>query len=282
VSDIANVDQAELWDGHEGAHWSAHADAYDASLRVHLELLLRAAAISPNESVLDVGCGNGASTLVAARTALPGRAVGVDLSSAMLARARAAAEAEGVANASFVQGDAQVHRFEPDAFDVAISRFGVMFFADPVAAFVNIGRALKPGGRIAWIVWRSLAENEVFSEIRRAISVGRNLPDPAAGAPSPFGLADTDFTERALAASGFVDIGFEPCDAPYFAGADADTAYAYLSALGFTRFATADLDDTDRTHAFDALRATIEAHATEDGVVFDSACWLVSARRPPG
>jgi SAM-dependent methyltransferase len=280
VSEIANVDQAESWDGNEGAHWSKHADAYDAGLRVHLDLLRGAAAIAPNEAVLDIGCGNGTSTLVAARDASPGRAVGVDLSSAMLARARATAEAQGLANVSFVQADAQVHRFEPDAFDVAISRFGVMFFVDPVAAFTNIARALKPGGRISWIIWRSLPENELFFEVRRAISLGRDFPEPAAGVPNPFALADTDFTRRTLAASGFVDTGFEPCDAPYFAGADADAAYAYLSGLGFTRFATADLDDADRARAFDALRATVEAHETTDGVVFGSACWLVSARRP--
>ena len=89
-----------------------------------------------------------------------------------------------------MQGDAQVYPFDDAAFDVAISRFGVMFFADPVAAFTNIGRALKPGGRIAWIVWRSLAENELFSEVRRAIAVGRDLPTPPSGVPSPFGLAD--------------------------------------------------------------------------------------------
>jgi SAM-dependent methyltransferase len=281
VSDIANVDQAGLWDGHEGAHWSTHADAYDASLRVHGSLLRDAAAVEPNEAVLDVGCGNGRSTLDAARAASAGRAVGVDLSSAMLARARATAEAEGLPNISFVQADAQVHRFEPNSFDVAISRFGVMFFVDPVAAFTNIGHALRPGGRVAWIIWRSLAENELFTEIRRAIAIGRDLPEPATGVPNPFALADTDFTRRALSASGFADVGFEPRNAPYYAGADADTAFAYLSGLGFTRFATQDLDDTDLARAFDALRATIDGHATADGVLFDSACWLVSARRPP-
>jgi len=281
VSDIANVDQAALWDGHEGEHWSKYADAYDASLRAHLDILRDAAAIAPNESVLDIGCGNGTSTLVAARAASPGRVVGVDLSSAMLARARAAGEAEGLANVSFVQADAQVHPFEPDAYDVAISRFGVMFFADPVAAFRNIGHALQPGGRIAWIIWRSLAENELFSEVRSALALGRDLPQPAAGVPGPFAMADTNFTQRALAASGFVDIGFEPRNAPYHAGADTDAAFAYLSGLGFTRFATQDLDDADRARAFDALRSTIEPHATADGVVYDSACWLVSARRPP-
>ena len=281
MSDIANVDQAGLWDGQEGAHWSEYADDYDASLRAHMDLLRVAAAVGPQESVLDIGCGNGTTTLDAARTAARGRAVGVDLSSAMLARARAAAAAEGLTNAEFVQADAQVHPFEPDGFDVAISRFGVMFFADPDAAFANIRRALKPGGRIAWIVWRGLAENELFSEVRQALAVGRDLPMPQPGVPGPFGLADREFTERALAAAGFDEIGLEARNAAHYAGIDADAAFAYLSGLGFTRFATQDLDDADRRHAFDALRTMIDAHATDDGVVFESACWLVSARRPP-
>jgi len=281
VSDIANVDQAELWDGHEGAHWSKHADEYDANLRAHLDLLLDAAAVGPRESVLDIGCGNGTSTCEAARAAALGRAVGVDLSAAMLARARAAAAAQGLTNAEFVQADAQVHRFEADSFDVAISRFGVMFFADPDAAFANIRRALKPGGRIAWIVWRALAENEMFSKVRQALAVGRDMPTPPPGAPSPFGLADREYTERALAAAGFDDIGLEARNAANYAGADVDAAFAFISGLGFTRFATQDLDDADRNRAFEALRTMIDAHATDRGVVFDSACWLVSARRPP-
>ncbi len=278
--EIANVQQAENWDGKEGAHWSTHADAYDESLRVYLTHLLDVAAIQPGDAVLDIGCGNGRSTIEAARAASSGRAVGVDLSSAMLARARDTARAEGVANVEFVQADAQVHGFEPGTFDLSISRFGVMFFADAVAAFTNIARALKPNGRIAWIVWRSLGENEVFSEIRGAIAIGRDLPVAPAGVPSPFGLADREFAMGALDAAGFSAIEFEPRNATYYAGADTDAAFAFLAGLGFTRFATDDLDDADRAHAFDALRATVDAHAGADGVRFDSACWLVTARRP--
>ena len=282
MNEIANVQQAENWDGKEGAHWSAHADAYDRSLREHSAHLLRAAGIQSGERVLDIGCGNGRSTIDAARAASNGRAVGVDLSSAMLAHARDTARAEGVSNVEFVQGDAQVHAFDPATFDVTISRFGVMFFADPAAAFANVGRALKPGGRVMWIVWRSLADNEVFSCIRSAIAIGRDLPIAPAGVPSPFGLADPEFTRSGLAAAGFVDIELEACDATYDAGADTDAAFAYLSGLGFTRFATDDLDDADRKLAFAALRVTVDEHATPNGVLFDSACWLVAARRPSG
>src|SRR5262249_19235984 len=159
-----------------------------------------------------------------------GRAVGVDLSSAMLARARETARAAGLSNVDFVQGDAQVYPFEARAYDLGISRFGVMFFGDPVVAFGNIARALRPAGRI---VWRSLAENEMFSEIRRAIAVGRDLPTPPPGVPSPFGLADPDFTRSALDAAGFVDIAFEARNATNYAGTDVERAYTFLSTLGF-------------------------------------------------
>jgi ubiquinone/menaquinone biosynthesis C-methylase UbiE len=282
VSEIANVDQAASWDGPEGSHWSTHADDYDTSLREHLVLLQHAADISSHESVLDVGCGNGTSTIDAARAASNGRALGVDLSSEMLAQARQAASAAGVTNVEFLQADAQVHRFAASTFDVAMSRFGVMFFADPAAAFANIARALKPGGRIAWIVWRPLLENEFFSAVRQAIAVGRELPIPPSGAPSPFGLADPAYTEHTLREAGFVAIEIVPRDARYYAGRDADSAYDFVRGSGFVRFATQDLDDADRTRAFDALRTMVNDHTTSEGVVFGSACWLVAATRPPG
>jgi SAM-dependent methyltransferase len=280
VSEIANVDQAASWDGPEGSHWSSHADRYDTSLREHLDLLQRIATIRSHEIVLDIGCGNGTSTIEAARAAVNGRALGVDLSSDMLARAQRSATAAGVTNVEFLQADAQVHRFDEATFDLALSRFGVMFFADPAAAFSNIARALKPGGRIAWIVWRSQAENEFFAEVRAAIAIGRDLPVPPSGVPSPFGLADPEYTERMLHAAGFTAIDIVPVDARYDAGTDPDAAYDFVRGSGFVRFATQDLDDADRDRAFDALRTMIHAHRGADGITFGTACWLVTATRP--
>jgi ubiquinone/menaquinone biosynthesis C-methylase UbiE len=280
VTEIANTDQAASWDGPEGAHWSAHADHYDASLREHLELLQDAAAVRSDEVVLDIGCGNGTSTIEAARAAAYGHALGVDLSSDMLARARRTASAAGVTNVEFLQADAQVHPFDDASFDVAMSRFGVMFFADPAAAFANVARALKPGGRIAWIVWRPLLENEFFASVRAAIAVGRDLPIPPSGVPSPFGLADPEFTERRLRDAGFAAIDIAPVEARYFAGDDPDTAYDFVRGSGFVRFATQDLDETDRDRAFAALRAMIDTHTTAAGIEFGTACWIVTADRP--
>ena len=147
MSEVANTEQLAAWNGDEGEHWSTHEERYDATTRVHSELLVDLAAIEPSEQVLDLGCGCGASTRDAARAAGDGAAVGIDLSSQMLDVARRRAVEEGLDNVSFVHGDAQVHVLRPATFDVVVSRFGAMFFADPVAAFVNVGGAMRPGGR---------------------------------------------------------------------------------------------------------------------------------------
>ena len=148
MSEVANAEQLAAWDGDEGEHWSAHEERYDTATRVHSGLLVDLAAVEPGEQVLDLGCGCGATTRDAARAAGDGAAVGIDLSSQMLDIARRRAAEEGLDNVSFVHGDAQVHAFPPATFDVVISRFGAMFFADPVAAFANVGGAMRPAG--AW------------------------------------------------------------------------------------------------------------------------------------
>jgi SAM-dependent methyltransferase len=277
---VVNVNQAASWDGDEGTHWAEHADRYDAGMRDYAVRLGEAACVATHESVLDVGCGNGNSTRNAARAASSGRAVGLDLSSPMLARARSVAAAEGLTNVEFVQGDAQVFEFEPAAFDIAISRFGVMFFDDPTAAFSNIARALKPGGRLAMIVWRTLAENEWFSAMREALAVGRELPTPGAGSIGPFGLSEAPFVQQVLGAAGYSDVALEPVDAPFYTGTDADDAYGFVSELGFTRFMVQDLDDRRRAEALAALRAAMVAHDHDRGVEFGSATWLITARVP--
>ena len=127
---------------------------YDAELRRYHPHLRAAIGVRPADRVLDIGCGTGQTTREAARAAASGSALGIDISAARLARARRLARADGLANISFVQADAQSHRFAPGCFDLAISRFGTMFFADPVAAFTSIGRALRPGARLVQLVWQ--------------------------------------------------------------------------------------------------------------------------------
>jgi len=243
-------------------------------------LLLQAAAIVSGEGVLDLGCGNGASTREAARMADPGEVVGIDLSTAMLANARARSAAAGLTNVSFVRGDAQVHDFEPESFDVVISNVGAMFFDDNVAAFTNLARALRPGGRIALMVWQRLEDNEWLTVLREVLAMGRDLPPPPVGVPGPFGLADRDQVSALLLETGFTDVGFGDVREPSVFGATTAEAYALMSDDGPARGLLEDLSDADKATALEQLHAVIAAHETPAGVMFGSASWLIQARRP--
>lgn len=277
---VVNVDQAAGWDGEEGDRWTEHAERYDAAARRHGLRLLDAARISADDRVLDIGCGCGESTRAAARLAVSGLALGVDLSARMIARARERSRAEGLTNIRFEQADAQVYPFEARAFDLAISRFGAMFFGDPVAAFRNIGLALRPGGRLALLSWQELGKNEWVSAFREALAVGRTLPEPPVGAPGPFGLAEAAAVRRLLAAAGFEAVDLAEVNEPFYLGADGGDAFDFVRTLGMTRGMLDGLDNRTTAQALEALRATLAAHDTGEGVLFDSSAWLITAHRP--
>jgi len=274
-----NADMRRAWDGPEGENWAASADKYESSGAGHRRLLLQAAAIASGERVLDLGCGNGASTREAARMAEPGEVVGIDLSTAMLANARARSAEAGLTNVTFVHGDAQVHDFEPEVFDVIISNAGAMFFDDKVAAFTNLRQALRPGGRIALMAWQRLEDNEWLTVLREALAMGRDLPSPLVGMPGPFGLADREQVSALLSETGFTDVRFGDVREPSVFGATTAEAYALMSDDGPTRGLLEDLSDADKATALDQLRAVIAAHETPSGVIFGSASWLIQARR---
>lgn len=275
---IANVEMAAAWDGAEGQHWAAHADRYEATAAGYWQSLLAAVPIARDATILDIGCGTGRSTRDLARIAPSGSVVGVDLSAKMLEHARAKASAQGLSNVRFEQADAQVHPFSDDTFDLAVSVFGAMFFTDPVAAFTNIARALRPRGGLALLAWKPLEQNEWVAALREALSLGRTLPTPPAGVPGPFGLADRPFTGRVLADAGFVDVTFDEVVEPIRFGDDADDAFSFVSTLGITRGLTQDLDDARKAVALDALHATLIEHETETGVLFGGSAWLVRGR----
>jgi len=195
----------------------------------------------------------------------------------MLDLARAKSREEGVTNVDFLQADAQIHLFDEVGFDVAISSFGAMFFADPVAAFNNIGRALGPDRRLALLAWQELARNEWVSAFRTALALGRQLPEPPRDAPSPFSLADPERVRRIVAAAGFENVEFEAIDATMDFGSDADDAYAFIEPMGIVDGLTEDLSDDQRAHALAELRKTVEAHAGADGVHFGASAWLITA-----
>lgn len=275
--DPSNAEQLRQWDGESGAYWAEHARRHDEMVAVHRGHLLDAAAVAPTDRVLDVGCGNGATTREAARRAPAGSALGVDLSSAMLALARRTAAREGVPNAAFLQADAQVHPFDAGAFDVVISQMGVMFFGDPPAAFANLARALRPGGRLAVLTWQPFERNEWFRAVFTALAAGRPLTPPPPQGPSPFGLSDPDRVRRMLTTAGFTDVRLTDRHAPMRVGPDVDAAADYLA--GQFGWVVGDADDATRDRALGALRRSLTDHRTDRGVVYDSAAWLVQARR---
>ena len=277
---IANPEQAAAWNGHEGEQWTEHAERYDRASRRHWQRFVDADLISSRDVVLDVGCGTGRPTRDAARIAKHGSVLGLDLSAVMLDRARAQSKADGLANVTYVQGDAQVHPFDENAYDIAMSSFGAMFFSDPVAAFTNIGHAVRPGGRLALLAWRELARNEWLMALREALAVGRQLPMPPPDAPTPFALADPERVRTILGAAGYEEVGFEPIDEPIELGSDADDAFAFVSKLGIVEGLTQDLDEAGRAHALEELRKTVAVRAGADGVLFGGSAWLITARRP--
>ena len=278
IADPSNADQVGAWDGKEGAFWTAEAERFDEFLASLHGPFLTAAAIREGDRVLDVGCGNGQATRDVARVATNGSALGVDLSSQMLALARKTAAAEGLDNVEFRHADAQIYPFEPAAFDVVISRMGSMFFGDPIAAFTNLHRALRAEGRLTLLTWQSFADNEWITEFRAAMDAGRDLPAPPSDAPSPFALSDPGRVRTILEAAGFADVAFQSLHEPMRFGSNSDDAFDFLSAqFGWM---SDGLDQADQDAAFAALRTTIAEHTGDHGVTYQSATWIIQARKP--
>lgn len=252
---------------------------YDAELRAYNERLRAAADISAGDHVLDVGCGAGESTRDAARRAAPGSVLGIDLSSPQLARARELTAAEGIDNVTYVQGDAQTHPFPPGHHDVAISRFGVMFFSNPVAALRNIARTLRPRGRVVLLAWQSRDRNEWVSAIDRALC-GPAGPPATATPDDAFSLGDPAATRHVLYRAGFCDVRLDGVREPVFFGPDATVALEWVRSFRSTRDALARLTTAETARALERLRETLEAHRTaHDGVAFDSRAWMITGHR---
>jgi len=251
------------------------ADFYDAELRRHNEAFRAAVGVGPRDRVLDIGCGAGQTTREAARIALQGSVLGVDVSAELLEVARRRSAQEGVRNVAFEQADAQLRPFPAAGFDLCISRFGVMFFADPVAAFANIGRAMRPEARLVWMVWQGRDRNEWATVIRQALEPGVPLP---ADVPAAFSLGDPAVATDLLRASGFVSLDFAEVHEPVFYGSDVDAACEAVTGLQFARDLLA-RTNAEGDAARRRLRDLLEAHLTPDGVLFDSRAWIITAHR---
>jgi SAM-dependent methyltransferase len=277
--DVTNLEQATAWDGAAGDEWTVHADRHDAACRHYDPHLIDAARIAATDHVLDIGCGTGMSTRKAARAAIAGTATGIDLSARMLDEARRRSDTAGLANTTFIHGDAQVHTFPPAAADVLISRLGTMFFGDPVAAFSNLAHALRSGGRVALLTWQELANNDWVLALRDTLAAGRSLPEPPANAPGPFGLADPSHIRSVLTTAGFDDIELTDVREPMYAGADTEDALKFVTGLSHSRALLGGLDEHSRHCALETLRNRLAAHTTPNGVLLGASCWLITAHR---
>ncbi len=267
------------WENAEGEHWATNADRYTRVLRHYGALLVDALAPSPGERVLDVGCGNGDVALaVGAAVAPDGAVVGVDLSPDMLAVARSRAEHAGLDHVELIQADASRWRTPTDPFDAATSRFGVMFFDDPVAAFANLRASLAPGARFVFACWQSLFDNEWMFLPAAAVAEVLPLPVPAdPHAPSPFAFADRDRVAALLGEAGFAGVDIEGVTAPVWVGNDAEDAARFLETTGMGRVLFAEAAPEVVADAMARAADAVRPHETPDGIELSGAAWLVRA-----
>jgi SAM-dependent methyltransferase len=277
-----NADQIRYWNETAGPKWVRYEAWLDAQIGPLGRRAMDQARIAAGEHVLDVGCGCGETTLELARRVGPeGRVLGLDVSGVMLERARQRASAAELSQVRFEQADAQVHRFEP-SFDALFSRFGVMFFASPQAAFTNLRRALRPGGRLALVCWQALQKNAwLYVPLSAAARHITLPPPPAPDAPGPFSFADPERVTRILEQAGFTGIELESVEEPLAVagGADLDTAVEFLiEAVGPTSAVLREADPALRPVVAAAVREALLPFATPTGVRIPAAAWIVTAR----
>jgi SAM-dependent methyltransferase len=275
----ANRDQVALWNDASGRTWVEMQPVLDRMLEPFEAPLIEAAFPGQGARVLDVGCGSGATTLaMARRLGAGGRCVGVDISGPLLAAAKQRAAADGIDTATFVQADAQTHAFDPGTFDAMISRFGVMFFDAPEAAFDNIRRAMRTGAKLAFVAWRSPAENPFMTTAKRAAEpLLTNMPKPDPNAPGQFAFADSDRVRGILQAGGWSDIGLRPLNVE---GTIAEhELLAYVTRLGPVGLALREVDEPTRARVTEVVHAAFQPYIKNAAARFDMACWLVTATR---
>jgi SAM-dependent methyltransferase len=274
-----NREQAALWNGYSGSAWVEMQDVLDRILGPLDVFLSKEAFPGEGGCVLDVGCGAGATTIsMALRLGPTGLCVGVDISGPLLRVAKERAIAQELGAVAFVQADAQTYTFEPSRFDSVMSRFGVMFFDDPEAAFVNIRRAARSDAKLAFVAWRSPAENPFMTTAARAAKpLLPNLPTPDSGAPGQFAFADGGRVRRILNASGWKNVDVRPIEV--MGNVAEQDLLTYATKLGPVGVALrdADVDDATRARTASAVRAAFEPYIQNGCARFTMACWLVSA-----
>jgi SAM-dependent methyltransferase len=281
-----NVSQVADWKGQGGERWLAYQARLDAMMAAFGQAAIKATAPATGERVLDVGCGAGATTLdLADRVGAGGHVLGVDISEPLIDRARALAPQD--TPAEFQVADASSTELPQGAFDILFSRFGVMFFDDPTAAFAHMRPALKPGARVAFVCWRGMAENDwVRLPVGAMKGILPPMTPPGPEAPGPFSFGDQGRVARILTVAGFTDVAIAPFDAsiPFGKGetrdAALDDAVKMTLEVGPLARALADQTDDIRARASAAVRAVFTGCPGERSVMIDGAAWIVTARNP--
>ncbi|MDV6331294.1 class I SAM-dependent methyltransferase [Asticcacaulis sp. 201] len=272
------------WNGSSGQSWLDHQARFDAMLKAYRDAVLAAAAPTAGERAIDIGCGTGDTTISLAKQLGEGAHIlGIDISEILLGRARERAKSEGLA-IDFALGDAGNHPFDSRASDLLVSRLGVMFFANPVAAFTHMRRALSAKGRLAMVTWRSVRENDgACLPLEAARAFVKPLPQPDPEAPGPFSFGDRDRVNRILREAGYENISIEPFDAPLLFGigatpdAQLDDAVANSFHIGPLSRLLADEPGDVRTAVCGALRKAYETRLTPEGVVLSGCAWILTA-----
>ena len=278
---IPNAEQIGHWNEAMGKTWAMLHDRLDRQMSPIGREAMRRAGLRTGDAVLDVGCGCGETTLEIAGRVSPGQVIGLDASAMLLDIARDSASSKGVANASFEQGDGQVWQ-APQPVDVLFSRFGVMFFEDPAAAFTNLRRSLKPGGRLAFSCWRQPKENLWLALPMQATAhLLPPLPPSAPHAPGPFAFADRDRLVGILNGAGFTDVAIEPLDLRTGGDSLEESVFIALR-VGQLGGALRELGASEELkRRVEATLSEALAAYVEDGVVkLPAAAWIVSARNP--
>ena len=275
--DQTDDEQAALWNGAAGRGWVEMRAALDLLFRPFEDLLIEALSASSARHVLDVGCGTGSTTLAVARAlGTNGRCTGIDISGPMIDTARARAEREATP-ARFIRASAQAHAFEPASFDMIISRFGVMFFGDPVQAFANLRHAAKDDAELRFIAWRSAAENPFMTTAERAAApLLPNLPARRPGAPGQFSFAEPERVCSILERSGWTGINIQPIDVAFTL--PEKELVRYLTWLGPVGLHLQEADERTRARVIETVRAAFDPYVHGTEVRFTACCWVVGAR----
>jgi SAM-dependent methyltransferase len=283
AADARNAAEIAYWNGPAGQRWLRQQETHDELLAGVGEILLERSGARSGEFVLDIGCGCGATSIALAQRVAPtGRVLGADVSATMLARARQRVP-EGGLPLDFVLADATVHPFEPGRADLLFSRFGVMFFADPAASFLNVRRGLRRGARVAFACWREPRSNPwIVLPAQEAYRHVPRPPEPGPEDPGPFSFASEPRVRSILERAGFGAIGFEPVDLPFdlALGRGLDVAVETATNIGPASRALDGQPPALRAAATASIRAALARYASNGKVELAGAIWIVSARNP--